>query len=149
MQGNHLAEVARELQIGQYLFLSRGEEASDGRTKDSTLANAVEAIIGAIYLDQGFDAARKFIHTFILTHLKQLLAKGRHKDEKSRFQEVAQEKTGITPTYQTLSESGPDHKKTFNCAVFIGPEQIAVGEGNTKQKAEQDAAKNALTAKGW
>jgi ribonuclease III len=149
VQGNHLCEVARELRIGEYVFLSRGEEASGGREKDSTLANAVEALIGAMYLDQGLDTAKRFIHTFILTHLKQLLAKGRHKDEKSKFQEIAQDKTGITPTYQTLDESGPDHKKMFTCAVYIGEEKIAEGTGNTKQKAEQDAAKQGLKAKGW
>jgi ribonuclease-3 len=81
--------------------------------------------------------------------LKQLIARGKHKDEKSKFQELAQEKTGITPTYQTLDETGPDHKKLFTCAVFIGEEEIAKGKGNTKQKAEQDAAKEALKVKGW
>lgn len=149
VQGNHLAEVALELKIGDYLFLSRGEEASGGRTKHSTLANAVEAFIGALYLDQGIDTARQFVHTFILTHLKQLISEGKHRDEKSAFQERAQEKTGITPTYQTLSEVGPDHSKIFTCAVFIGDDKVAVGKGNTKQKAEQEAAKAALKAKGW
>jgi ribonuclease-3 len=149
VQGNHLCEIARELKLGDFLFLSRGEEASDGRNKDSTLANAVEALIGAIYLDLGLEAAHSFIHTFILTHLKQLLAKGRHRDEKSKFQEMAQEKTGITPTYQTLDETGPDHKKLFTCAVYIGEEKIAFGQGNTKQKAEQDAAREALKVKLW
>jgi ribonuclease-3 len=149
VQGNHLSEVARELKIGEYLFLSRGEEASGGRDKDSTLANAIEAFIGALYLDQGMDAAKGFIHSFIITHLKQLIARGKHKDEKSRFQEMAQEKTGITPTYQTLSETGPDHLKVFTCAVCIGEEKVAEGRGNTKQKAEQEAAKEALRVKGW
>ncbi|MFA5799327.1 MAG: ribonuclease III [Candidatus Peribacteraceae bacterium] len=149
VQGNHLYEVARELHFGDYLFLSRGEEASDGRTKQSTLANALEAFIGALFLDQGLEVARQFVHTFIITHLKQLLAKGRHRDEKSVFQELAQEKTGITPTYQSLSEAGPDHLKLFTCAVFIGEEKVAVGKGNTKQKAEQEAAKEALKVKGW
>ncbi len=149
VQGDHLAEVAVELKIGEYLFLSRGEEASGGRTKPSTLANAVEAFIGALYMDQGLDSARTFVHSFILTHLKQLIAQGKHRDEKSMFQERAQEKTGITPTYKTVSESGPDHSKLFTCAVFIGEEKIAVGEGNTKQKAEQDAARVGLKEKGW
>ncbi len=149
VQGRHLYEVAKELRIGEYLYLSRGEEASGGRSKESTLANAVEAFIGALYLDQGIDASRAFVQTFILTHLKQLIARGKHKDEKSRLQEVAQEKTGITPTYQAISETGPDHKKVFTCAVFIGEEKIAEGLGNTKQKAEQDAAKEALAVKGW
>lgn len=149
VQGDHLHEVAMELKLGEYLFLSRGEDASGGRTKQSNLANAVEALIGAIFLDQGLDEARKFIHTFILTHLKQLIAKGKHRDEKSVFQEMAQEKTGITPTYSLVSESGPDHSKVFTSAVFIGEEKVATGEGNTKQKAEQDAAKAALKEKGW
>lgn len=149
VQGNHLYEVAKELRIGEYLYLSRGEEASGGRTKESTLANAVEAFIGALYLDQGIDAARAFVQTFILTHLKQLIARGKHRDEKSKLQEIAQEKTGITPTYQAISETGPDHRKVFTCAVFIGDEKIAEGQGNTKQKAEQDAAKEALKVKGW
>ncbi len=149
VQGDHLAEVAAELKLGEYLFLSRGEEASGGRTKQSTLANAVEAFIGALYMDQGLDSARTFVHAFILTHLKQLIAQGKHRDEKSMFQERAQEKTGITPTYKTVSESGPDHSKLFTCAVFIGDDQIALGEGNTKQKAEQDAARAGLKEKGW
>ncbi len=149
MQGNHLYEVAKELRIGEYLYLSRGEEASGGRSKESTLANAVEAFIGALYLDQGIDTSRAFVETFILTHLKQLIAHGKHKDQKSKLQEIAQEKTGITPTYQAISETGPDHKKVFTCAVFIGEENIAEGVGNTKQKAEQDAAKEALAVKGW
>jgi ribonuclease III len=109
----------------------------------------VEAFIGALYLDQGLDTARAFIQNFILTKLKELIAKGKHKDEKSKFQEIAQEKTGITPTYQTLGETGPDHQKVFTCAVYIGEEKVAVGEGNTKQKAEQDAAKQALKVKSW
>ncbi len=149
VQGDHLSEVAKQLGIGKYLFLSKGEEASEGRDKPSTLANAIEAFIGALYLDQGLDAARVFVHTFILTHLKQLIAKGKHKDQKSKFQEIAQEKTGITPTYQTLDETGPDHKKLFTCAVYIGDEKVALGTGNTKQKAEQDAAREGLKAKGW
>lgn len=149
VQGNHLYEIAKELKLGDYLFLSRGEEASGGRSKESTLANALEAFIGAVYLDQGLEEAQKFIHTFILTHLKQLIAKGRHKDRKSSFQEIAQEKTGMTPTYETIDESGPDHRKQFTCSVSIGTEKIALGKGSTKQKAEQDAAREALKVKGW
>jgi cation transport ATPase len=95
VQGNHLCEVAKELKFGDYLFLSRGEEASGGRSKESTLADALEAFIGALYLDQGLEVAHTFISTFILTRLKQLIARGKHKDEKSKFQELAQEKTGI------------------------------------------------------
>jgi ribonuclease-3 len=149
VQGDHLYEIGKELKLGDFLFLSRGEEASGGRMKESTLANALEALIGAIYLDQGIEVAHLFIKTFILTHLKQLIAKGKHKDEKSRFQETAQEKTGITPNYETIDETGPDHKKQFTCAVYIGKEKIALGKGSTKQKAEQDAASEGLKVKGW
>ncbi len=149
VQGDHLAEVARELEIGKYLCMSRGEEASDGRAKNSTLANALEAIIGAVYLDKGYDVAKRFCEDFILRDLQKLIAQGKHRDEKSLFQERAQEKSGITPHYEVVEESGPDHDKNFKCAVFVGPEKIAEGDGNSKQRAEQAAAKAALEVKGW
>lgn len=149
VQGEHLAEVARELKLGEYLYMSRGEEASDGRNKSSTLANAVEAVIGAIYLDQGYDAVRAFCDRFILGDLQRLLAAGKHRDEKSMFQEMVQEKNGITPHYEVVEEDGPDHEKHFTCAVFIGSEKVAEGSGNSKQRAEQAAAKEALRIKGW
>jgi len=149
VQGEHLAKVATELKLGEYLFMSRGEEASDGRNKASTLANAVEAIIGAMYLDRGIDTAREFCEKFILRHLQELIAQGKHRDEKSLFQENSQEKTGITPHYEVMVEEGPDHEKNFTCAVFIGSEKIAEGSGNSKQRAEQAAAKEALKVKGW
>ncbi|MBI3332243.1 ribonuclease III, partial [Candidatus Peregrinibacteria bacterium] len=117
VQGNHLSQVAKELKIGDYLFMSRGEEASDGRKKTSTLANAVEALIGAIYLDQGYDVAKAFCEKFIIRNLQTLLAQGKHRDEKSVFQEQAQEKFGITPHYEVIEAEGPDHEKSFTCAV--------------------------------
>lgn len=149
VRGEHLALVAQDLKLGEYLYLSRGEEVSGGRSKTSTLANALEALIGAIYLDQGFDAAKKFCDEFILVRLQQLLAQGKDRDEKSLFQEKAQEVTGITPHYEVLEEEGPDHDKEFTCAVFLEDEQIATGSGNSKQRAEQAAAKQALKKKGW
>jgi ribonuclease-3 len=149
VQRDNLADVAQELKLGDYIFMSRGEEASDGRSKESTLANALEALIGAIYLDQGFDPTRTFIEDFILARLQDLLSKGKHRDEKSMFQEIAQEKTGKTPTYKTVSEVGPDHEKIFTCAVYIGEEEVAHGTGNSKQRAEQAAAKEGLRVKGW
>jgi ribonuclease-3 len=149
VQGEHLAQVAKELKLGEYLFMSRGEEASDGRNKSSTLANAVEALIGAIYLDHGFEAARQFCERYILRDLQSLLAAGKHRDEKSLFQERAQEKTGVTPHYEVVEEDGPDHEKSFTCAVFIENEKVAEGKGNSKQRAEQAAAKAALKIKGW
>ncbi len=149
VQGEHLAEVSREIKLGEYLFMSRGEEASEGRKKQSTLANAVEALIGAIFLDQGFEAAKSFCGRFILQNLSRLLAQGKHRDEKSLFQEKAQEKFGITPHYEVMDEEGPDHEKQFTTAVFIGEEKVAKGQGNSKQRAEQAAAKAALKVKGW
>lgn len=149
VQGDHLYEVAKELKLGEYLYMSRGEDLSDGRNKPSTLANALEAFIGALYLDQGFDVTREFVQRFILVRLKNLIAKGKHRDEKSLLQEIAQEKTGITPTYKTVHEKGPDHQKEFTCSVSIGDEVVATGSGATKQKGEQAAAAAALKAKGW
>lgn len=149
VNGKQLASVARELKIGEYLFMSRGEEASGGRDKESTLANALEALIGAIFLDQGFEAARAFIFQHILTRLDSLLKEGKHRDFKSVFQEKAQGLSGITPHYEVISESGPDHDKTFTCAVYLGKEQVAKGTGASKQEAEQAAAEAGLKAKKW
>lgn len=145
----NLASVAREIHLGEHLFMSKGEERSGGREKDSTLANALEALIGAIHLDQGFAAAQQFCNEYILTRLKSLQAAGKHRDEKSVFQEKAQENYGITPHYEVLSEEGPDHDKVFTCAACIGGERVAEGTGNSKQKAETAAAKEGLKAKGW
>jgi len=149
VQSENLARVAKSLKLGDYLLMSRGEEASDGRKRVSTLANALEALIGAIYLDRGMEAATDFCARFIFVHLQDLLAQGKHRDEKSVFQEKAQEHMGITPHYETMSETGPDHDKKFVCGVFLEEEKIAEGTGNSKQRAEQDAAKAGLRAKGW
>ena len=149
VQGEQLAKVARELKLGEYLQMSRGEEASGGREKVSTLANALEALIGAIFLDRGYEAARTFCEDYIIVHLGSLLAQGKDKDEKSHFQEKTQELHGITPHYEVISETGPDHDKKFVCGAYIGTEKVAEGKGNSKQRAEQAAAKNALIVKGW
>lgn len=149
VQREHLAAVGRELKLGEYLLMSRGEEASGGRERDSLLANALEAVIGAIYLDRGFEAASVFCHKFILQRLHGLLAQGKDRDEKSLFQEKAQDKMGITPHYETIASEGPDHEKIFTCGVFIGKEKVAEGSGSSKQRAEQAAAKAGLRAKGW
>jgi len=149
VKGEHLATVARELKLGDFLYMSRGEEASGGREKPSTLANALEALIGAMYVDQGFEKAEAFCKDFILVRLQELLAQGKHRDDKSFFQEKSQEQYGVTPHYEVVEESGPDHDKRFVCAVFIGEEKIAEGEGNSKQRAEQEAAKAGVKKKGW
>lgn len=149
VKGEHLASIAREIKLGEYLLLSRGEEASGGREKDSTLANALEALIGAIYIDQGFDASKAFCDGFIMIRLQHILAQGKDRDEKSVFQEKAQELLGVTPHYKVIEESGPDHQKEFTCAAFLGEEKVAEGSGNSKQRAEQEAARSALKAKRW
>ncbi|ALM09623.1 MAG TPA: ribonuclease III [Candidatus Peribacter riflensis] len=149
VNGKQLAVVARELKLGDYLFMSRGEEASGGRDKESTLANALEALIGAIYLDQGFDAAREFCFAHILMRLDELLKAGKHRDFKSVFQEKAQELLGVTPHYDVVAESGPDHDKEFTCAVFVGSDRVAQGSGASKQEAEQAAAQAGLNVKKW
>lgn len=149
VQGKHLAEIAIELKIGDYLYLSNGEERSGGRSKNYILANALEALIGAIYLDQGYDGAERFIEKFILTRLDEIISAGSHIDAKSQFQELCQEKEEITPHYEVISEEGPDHDKCFTMGAYIGEAKIAEGSGSSKQKAEQQAAVNALKAKGW
>lgn len=149
VQRDNLAAVASDLKLGDYLHMSRGEEASDGRNKESTLANALEAIIGAMYLDQGMEVASEFCHRYILRRLQTLLREGKDRDEKSRFQERAQEETGVTPHYEVVVAEGPDHQKNFTCAVFIGRLKVAEGSGSSKQRAEQAAAKEALKVKAW
>lgn len=144
VKGKHLAEVARNLGLGAYLLLSRGEEKSGGRDKNYILANTLEALIGALYLDSGFPVAHKFISTFILTNLGDILKKGLHIDAKSRLQEISQDRFGSTPLYKVLCESGPDHNKTFEIAVFINEKMVGKGTGSSKQSAEQAAALEVL-----
>ncbi len=144
-----LSEVAKTLGIEKYLLLSRGEAKDTGRARQYILANAFEAVIGAIYLDQGYDAAKKFIETFLIVKLPQIFEDGSWLDSKSKFQEEAQEKTGITPTYEVVKEWGPDHDKHFIVGIFLGKELVAEGEGKSKQEAQRNAAEKGLQAKGW
>jgi ribonuclease-3 len=138
-----LAETARTLGINNFLLLSKGEAKDTGRARDVILADAFEAIIGALYLDSGYAAAEAFI-AHLYGKIDDVIAKRSYQDAKSRFQEIAQEKRGTTPVYETLSEVGPDHDKRFTVGVFIGKEEIAKGEGKSKQEAEQAAAQAAL-----
>jgi ribonuclease-3 len=144
-----LAETAQKLGINEYLLLSKGESKDTGRARDVILADAFEAIIGAVYLDQGYAAAEAFIAQNLFDKIDGVIAKGSYQDAKSRFQELAQEKKGTTPRYETLSEEGPDHAKLFTVGVFIGTEEIARGEGQSKQEAEQAAARAGLDKTGW
>lgn len=149
VKGKHLAEVSNELGLGEYLMLSHGEEKSGGREKRYILANIVEALIGAIYLDHGYKKAEKFIEKFILRKLDEIIDHGLHIDAKSHFQEICQEKLGVTPHYDVIEEHGPDHNKIFIMGAYVDNELIATGKGSSKQKAEDEAAKNALTVKKW
>ena len=144
-----ISEVARELDMEKYLLLSRGEAKDTGRARQSILANTFESVIGALYLDQGYEPAKHFIHTYLLPRLEKIVQKNLFRDSKSFFQEKAQEFDGFTPSYQLLSEIGPDHDKQFTVGVFVGKKKIAEGKGHSKQEAEQDAAENGLTARGW
>lgn len=144
-----LAKIAEELGFGDFLLLSQGEEKEKGRSRHYILANTFEAFIGASYLDQRLDFCKDFIEKHLIKELPAIIKGGSFKDAKSRFQEEAQEKTGITPVYKVIKEQGPDHNKLFTIAVFIGKEKVAQGDGFSKQEAEETAAKKALEAKEW
>lgn len=144
------ARVAREIGLEPFLFLSRGESQDVNiKARDYILANALEAVIGAIYIDQGWDLSKQFITRWIISKLPEVLELGLWMDPKSRFQESAQEIIGLTPNYKVLDESGPDHDKVFTVGVFLGKEQVATGTGGSKQEAQIDAAENGLNVKKW
>lgn len=144
-----IADAATQLGMNDFLLLSRGEAKDTGRARGIILANAFEALIGAIYLDAGYDASYSFIEAQLFHKTDDVVEKRLWQDSKSRFQEVAQEKVAVTPTYELMDQSGPDHDKRFMVAVFLGKDKVALGEGRSKQEAEQDAAAKALLAKGW
>ncbi|MDE2079501.1 MAG: ribonuclease III [Patescibacteria group bacterium] len=139
-----LGNIAEELGMNECMLLSRGEARDTGRARATILANAFEAVVGALYLDQGYDAANAFILKHVTPHMKEVLAKGAYRDAKSAFQELAQAKYGLTPRYETLRAEGPDHDKRFVVAVYVGDVEVAEGEGKSKQEAEQAAAEKAL-----
>lgn len=143
------AEVATKLNVNDFLLLSRGEAKDTGRARQYILANALEAIIGAIYLDQGYEKAKNFILENIAPMTEQIIKEELWVDAKSKFQERAQDVVGITPAYKTLKEIGPDHDKKFTVGVFLGNDLVAEGVGDSKQDAEQAAARHALKEKGW
>lgn len=144
------ARVGNEIGFEPYLFLSRGEsQDSNSKAREYILANAVESIIGAIYLDQGWEIAKQFILRWIVSKLGEVLDEGLWMDPKSRFQESAQEIIGITPTYKVIREEGPDHEKQFVIGIFLDKEKIAEGQGGSKQEAQVAAAEVALKIKKW
>jgi len=144
VKGVTISKVAKKLGFEDFLMLSRGESKSTGKARELILANTFEAVLGAIYLDQGYEKTDKFIKKHLLPNLKEIIAKKLYHDPKSSFQEIVQEKAGITPIYQLEKEEGPDHAKVFTMAVFIGEKKITTGMGASKQAAEQEAARDAL-----
>jgi ribonuclease-3 len=149
VKGKNLAKVSRSLGLGEFLLLSRGEDLSKGREKEYILANTCEALIGAIFLDKGFEVANEFILKHIVVMLDDIIAKGLNVDAKSRVQELSQDKFNVTPTYELLREDGPDHDKKFVMGIYFGKKLAGEGEGPSKQDAEQAAAKDAMAKEGW
>lgn len=146
---NTLSETSTRLSVNQFLLLSRGESKDVGRARQYILANVFEALIGALYLDQGYDGARDFIAREIFPLTDRIVEKRLWQDAKSRFQEQAQEHAGVTPMYQTLRETGPDHDRLFTVGAYLRDELVSEGVGQAKQEAEQMAAEKGLEAKGW
>lgn len=152
VNGEMLAKISKKLGVENYLLMSRGEANDTGKARQYLLANAFEAIIGAIYLDQeenGYEASEKFILKNIISELPEIIENKLYMDPKSRFQEEAQDKEGITPTYRVIEESGPDHNRRFIVGVYLSEKLIAKGEGMSKQEAQRNAASEALEKKKW
>lgn len=144
-----LSATADALGVGDMLLLSKGEKRDTGRARGVILANAFEAIVGALYMDQGFEAADAFLNKNLFPKIDEVVEKKLWQDAKSAFQEGAQDHHSITPTYKTLREDGPDHDRHFTVGVYIGDDEIARGVGKSKQEAEQAAARAGLDKTGW
>lgn len=140
-----LASIARStLDLDKHILLSRGEAKDTGKSREVILANAMEAVIGAIYLDGGYEQAKKFVNDFVMSRLDEVLKKGLYRDAKSLLQEKIQKDLKVTPTYQVIKEEGPDHARIFTVGVYFGDKLVAQGRGSSKQEAEVDAAQNAI-----
>jgi len=144
-----LSTIAKNLDLESYLLLSRGEAKDQGRARQVILANAIEAVIGAMYLDQGYEKTHVFIDKHILSQLPEIIRTKSYIDPKSRLQELIQEASGITPHYDVLSEEGPDHNKKFQMGVYVGEKLVGKGEGPSKQEAEIAAAEEAIKTEDW
>lgn len=149
VRGEVLAQAGTDIDLGRFLKMSRGEERSGGRERQVLTANAFEALIGAIYVDQGYEAAKSFINQYLLPRLDDIIDQNLHIDAKSHLQELTQERLGVTPNYRVVKEDGPDHDKQFTVAVFLLDKQIAIGGGPSKQRAEQATAEAALDNQDW
>ena len=139
-----LAEASRELNYGKYLRMAKGEEESGGRDKDYILANTFEAVLGAIYIDQGYDKCKELVDKILISKIDHIVENRLDIDSKTKIQEVAQSKFRLTPTYEVKEENGPDHNKEFVVAVKLGKKIIGTGKGASKQKAEEAAAQKGL-----
>lgn len=144
-----LSSASEKMGVNDFLLMSKGEAKDMGRARQYILANAFEACIGAIYVDQGYDSAQDFIAERLFPKTEEIVRKRLWQDAKSRFQEVSQEQVSVTPTYKTTSQEGPDHDRVFTVGVFLNKELVAEGKGRSKQEAEQQAAEHAIEAKGW
>jgi ribonuclease-3 len=144
-----ISDIAHGLGFNDFLLLSRGEAKDTGRARQYILANTYESVVGAMFLDLGYEAAQTFIHKSLIPTLGEIVEKGTWVDAKSKLQEIVQEKFGVTPRYDTVRENGPDHDKTFTVAVFFGEEQKTEGSGKSKQEAEQEAARKILEENKW
>ncbi len=144
-----ISRAATDLEMNDYLLLSKGEAKDTGKARQYILANTFEAMIGAIYMDDGYSTAQKFIANSLFKYTEEIVSKRLWQDSKSYFQEEAQEHVGVTPSYKVLDETGPDHEKVFVVGVYLDSDLIEKGEGRSKQDAEQKAASKALVAKGW
>lgn len=149
VNGEMLAKIAKELELENEILMSKGERKDTGKARQYILANAMEALIGAVYLDGGYDPAKAFILKSIIVKLDGILKNKSYLDPKSYFQEKAQELVQVTPHYEVEKQWGPDHDKKFLVAVFLGAERVAEGTGSSKQEAQRRAAENALKVKGW
>ena len=144
-----LSAASEQLGVNDYLLMSKGEAKDVGRARQYILANVFESCIGAIYVDQGYDAAKGFITTRLFPKTEEIVKKRLWQDAKSRFQEASQEQVSVTPTYETISQTGPDHDRIFTVGVYLKSELIAQGTGRSKQEAEQKAAEKGIEHKGW
>ncbi len=144
VRGKNLAAVAKKFNMGEYLYLSKGEEKMGGRTRDLLLANVFEALIGAIYLEKGYQVTKKFLTKYLTNRLPEIIEKKIYLDPKTELQEKSQEVFSTTPTYEVLKEKGPDHAKVFTIGVFLNDKKLGQGEGSSKQTAQTAAAVNAL-----
>ena len=144
-----ISAAAREMGMNDLLKLSKGESRDEGKARDYILANTYESFVGAVYLDQGYESARDIIALTLFENIDSVISEGTWKDAKSYLQEMSQEHYNETPCYELVSAVGPDHDKHFVMAVYFGDKKISEGQGNSKQKAQQDAAQNALKIEGW